>query len=305
MVRSLHLADHGASTLINKTLSLLILSAALTCGSAHAESIFTYTSGKLLLTGGVSQVEGSAGGGLTPWAVIGSYGSQNQTGGNLYYTDINTQDYDIKSYGALVGIHDRVEISYARQDFDMQKIGTALGLGYGYTISQDTIGVKVKVIGDAVLEQDTWLPQIAVGAQFKSNKNGALVKALGARDDSGTDYYVSATKLYLKYGLLANATLRATKANQFGILGYGGIDDDYHVQFEGSLAYLLNRRVAVGVEVRTKPDNLGVAKEGAAVDAFVAYALNKHVSLTLAYADLGNIVTRRQSGLYASLQAGF
>ena len=32
----------------------------------------TGLSGKLLLTGGVSQVEGAAGGGLTPWAVIGS-----------------------------------------------------------------------------------------------------------------------------------------------------------------------------------------------------------------------------------------
>jgi len=274
-------------------------------GSAKAESIFDYTSAKLLLTGGVSQVEGSAGGGLTPWAVIGGYGSRNQTGGNVYYTNVDTQDYKVTSYGALVGIHDRVEISYARQDFDLQKIGGALGLGDGYTISQDAIGVKVRLIGDAVLQQDSWLPQIAVGAQFKSNKNGALVKALGARDDSGTDYYVSATKLYLKYGLLVNGTLRATKANQYGILGYGGIDDDYHLQFEGSVAYLINRKLAIGAEVRTKPDNLGVAKEGAAVDAFVAYAVNKHISATLAYADLGNIVTRRQSGLYASLQVGF
>ncbi|MFT4076484.1 MAG: DUF3034 family protein [Asticcacaulis sp.] len=285
--------------------ALLALSLLTGASTARAESIFTYTSAKLLLTGGVSQVEGSAGGGLTPWAVIGGYGSQNQTGGNIYYTNVATQDYRVTSYGALVGIHDRVEVSYARQDFDLQKIGGALGLGDGYTISQDTLGVKVKVLGDAVLEQDSWLPQIAVGAQFKTNRNGALVKALGAREDSGTDYYVSATKLFLSRGLLLNATLRATKANQFGILGYGGIDDDYHLQFEGSVAYLINRKLAIGAEVRTKPDNLAVAKEGAAVDAFLAYAVSKHLSATLAYADLGNIVTRRQSGLYASLQVGF
>jgi hypothetical protein len=30
-------------------------------------------SGKLLLTAGVSNIEGSAGGGLTPWALIGGY----------------------------------------------------------------------------------------------------------------------------------------------------------------------------------------------------------------------------------------
>ncbi|MDV6331722.1 DUF3034 family protein [Asticcacaulis sp. 201] len=274
-------------------------------GSTHAEDFFTYASGKLLLTGGVSQVEGAAGGGLTPWAVIGSYGSRGQTGANAYYTTIGTQDYKITSYGALIGIHDRVELSYARQDFDTQQVGAALGLGAGYTISQDTIGVKVKLIGDAVLEQDSWLPQIAVGAQFKSNKNGDLVKALGARDDQSTDYYISATKLLLAQGILLNGTLRATKANQFGILGYGGQDNAYHLQAEGSVAYLLNRHLAVGAEFRTKPDNLGVAKEGGAVDIFAAYALNKHLSLTLAYADLGNIVTRRQSGLYVSLQGGF
>jgi hypothetical protein len=273
--------------------------------TARAESIFTYASGKLLLTGGVSQVEGAAGGGLTAWAVIGGYETKDQIGANAFHTSVDTQDYRLTSQGALLGLYNRVELSYARQDFDTQAVGAALGLGYGYTISQDTYGMKVRVLGDAILDQDHWWPQVSVGAQLKQNKNGALVKALGARDDQSTDYYVSATKLYLSHGLLLNGTLRATKANQFGILGYGGVDGDYHLQFEGSAAYLLNRHLAIGAEVRTKPDNLAVAKEGAAVDLFAAYALDKHLSLTLAYADLGNIVTRRQSGFYGSIQIGF
>ncbi|TAN00662.1 MAG: DUF3034 family protein, partial [Rhodanobacteraceae bacterium] len=33
------------------------------------------TGGKLLLTGGVTSISGAAGGGLTPWAVIGGYGT--------------------------------------------------------------------------------------------------------------------------------------------------------------------------------------------------------------------------------------
>ena len=67
----------------------------------------TGTSGKLLLTGGVTQVEGSAGGGLTPWAVIGGYGTRDQIGANAYYTRINVSDYNLQSFGALVGIRDR------------------------------------------------------------------------------------------------------------------------------------------------------------------------------------------------------
>ncbi|WP_443749039.1 DUF3034 family protein [Asticcacaulis solisilvae] len=272
--------------------------------AVHAQSI-PVTGGKLLLTGGVSQVEGSAGGGLTPWAVIGGNDSAGQFGGNAYATEIKTTDYKITSQGVLFSVDNRIELSASRQAFDTQAVGAALGLGYGYTINQTTLGAKVRLIGDAVLDQDRWLPQISAGVQYKSNDKAGLVTALGARSGKGTDLYLSATKLLLAHSLLLNATVRETKANQYGILGFGGIDDKYHTEFEASAAYLLSKRLAVGAEVRAKPDNLAVAHEGTAYDAFAAYAFNRHLSLTVAYVDLGNIVTRRQTGFYASLQAGF
>jgi hypothetical protein len=59
------------------------------------------------------------------------------------------------------------------------------------------------------------------------------------------------------------------------------------------------------VELRTKPSNLSIAHEGDAWDLFAAYFLDKHLSLTVAYADLGNIVIKNdQHGAYLSLQAG-
>jgi len=265
------------------------------------------TSGKLLLTGGVSQVEGAAGGGLTPWAVIGGYGTRDQIGANAFYTKANLNDYSLDSYGVLVGFYDRVELSVSRQKFDTQAVGGLLGLGNGFTFTQDTFGVKVKLAGDAVLEQDRWLPQISVGAQYKKNDQAGVLTFIGARDDSGVDYYVSATKLYLAQSLLLNGTVRFTKANQFGILGFGGDRNDSHrAQFEGSAAYLVNRHLAIGAEYRTKPNNLGIADEDDAWDVFVAWAPYKNVSLTVAYVDLGNIVIRDdQRGVYASLQVGF
>ncbi|MDI1252993.1 DUF3034 family protein [Thermomonas sp.] len=267
----------------------------------------TGTSGKLLLTGGVTQIEGAAGGGLTPWAVIGGYGTHDQIGANAYYTRVNLSDYNLQSYGALVGIHDRVELSVSRQAFDTEAVGAALGLGHGFTIRQDTYGLKVKIAGDAVLEQDNWMPQVAVGVQYKHNDQGGLLSAIGAKSANGTDVYVSATKLYLAQSLLLNATVRFTKANQFGILGFGGDrHDGYKPQFEGSAAYLLNRNLAIGAEYRSKPDNLNIAHENNAWDAFIAWAPAKHVSVTVAYVDLGNIVIRdNQRGWYASLQVGF
>ena len=106
---------------------------------------------------------------------------------------------------------------------------------------------------------------------------------------------------------MLSGAARATKANQLGLLGFGGDkDDDYSLQFEGSAGVLLNRRLLVGAEYRSKPDNLGFAKEDDWVDVFAAYAINKNLSVTAAYADLGDIATfKDQRGLYLSIQAGF
>ena len=50
---------------------------------------------------------------------------------------------------------------------------------------------------------------------------------------------------------------------------------------------------------------LGIAREDDAWDLFAAYFLNKNLSLTVAYVDLGNIVIEdHQRGVYVSLQAG-
>jgi len=105
--------------------------------------------------------------------------------------------------------------------------------------------------------------------------------------------------------LVLNATARYTDANQFGILGFGAAGKDKSVQFEGSAAWLASPRLALGAEYRSKPDNLGI-KEDDAFDVFAAYAVNKNLSVTAAYVDLGDIVTfKNQRGFYLSLQAGF
>ncbi|MBC7499879.1 MAG: DUF3034 family protein [Herminiimonas sp.] len=268
--------------------------------------------GKLTATGGVSQIEGAGGGGLTPWALITGYGSRDSYGANVHYTVVKTQDYKLDTYGVAVGVADRVELSLAKQVFQ----GSLTPLDH-LRIRQDIVGIKVKVAGDAVYDQDRALPQIAVGAMYKRNEGigglGALgvtsVTQLGATDDHGIDYYVSATKILLDQSLLLNATVRATKANQMGILGFGGDRNDrYKAMLEVSAAYMLTRKLVVGAEYRMKPRNLSVDNEKDYYDAFVAWFPTKNASVTLAYASLGDITIfnpKRQKGVYLSLQAGF
>jgi hypothetical protein len=273
--------------------------------TAHADDL--RQSGKLLLTQGVSDIEGASGGGLSTWAVIGGYETREGVGANIHATEVRLPDFELRSAGASVGLFDRVEVSYARQQFDTLKAGETLGLGRGYTIDQDVVGAKARLVGNLVYDQDTWAPQISVGVQYKHNDRASLVEALGAKSADGVDYYLAASKLFLSQSLLLNATVRATRANQLGLLGFGGDRrSDYAPQFEGSAAYLLTRKLAFGAEYRTKPDNLSFAREGSAYDVFGAYTLNKTISITLAYADLGPIATfQHQGGAYISLQAGF
>ena len=273
-------------------------------GAAHADEM--ETGGKLLLTGGVSALEGGAGGGLSAWALISGNETSRGIGGSVHATYVNVPDYELRSAGVAVGLFDRVELSLTRQAFDTGATGAKLGLGKGFTFKQDIAGVKVRVLGDAIYAQDSWLPQIAVGVQVKQNNQPAIVRAVGAQDDAGVDYYVAGTKLLLDKSLVLNGTVRLTKANQTGLLGFGGAKDGYGTQFEGSAGYLVSKRLLVGAEYRTKPDNLGFAKESDWADVFVAYAFNKTLSVTAAYADLGDIATfKNQRGLYVSLQAGF
>ncbi|TPG13650.1 DUF3034 family protein [Sphingomonas oligophenolica] len=274
---------------------------------APADAAERREGGKLLLTGGMSSIEGAAGGGLATWAVIAGDETEDGTGGTAHATYVALPDFDLASAGAAIGISDLVELSYAYQRFDTRAAGAALGLGRGFTFGQHVLGAKLRVIGDAVWDQDTLLPQIAVGAQYKIAEHGNIIRAVGGRDYKGVDFYVAATKVWLPASMVFNATVRFTKANQFGLLGFGGDKQPGRTaQVEGSAGKLLARNLLVGVEYRMKPNNLNFARETDSYDLFAAWAIQRHLSITAAYADLGAIATvEKQRGLFMSLQGGF
>ena len=260
---------------------------------------------KLLLTNAVSPIEGGSGGGIASWATIGGRQSDRGFGVQAHATYITLPDYQWNSFGVAVGIADRVELSYARQYFDTQDVGAALGIGKGYVLNQDVVAAKVRIAGDVVYG-DPLMPQVSAGVQYKRALDGPVAAAVGAAQDSGLDFTLSATKLFLSHSVLVNTTARLTKANQNGLLGFGSATDDrYSVQFEGSVAYQLSRRFVLGTEFRTKPDNLGLGEDDW-FDVFAAYAPTDNITLTTAYADLGSIATfEDQRGLFLQAQLAF
>lgn len=285
---------------------LAALSLACAATPVAAEEAPLIDGGKLLLTNGVATIEGTSGGGLATWSTIAGRATDRGIGLSGHVTLIELPDYGWQSHGVAFGIANRVELSYARQNFDTRDVGTALGLGRGYVLNQDIFAAKLRLAGDTVYG-DALLPQISVGVEYKRNRDAPVARAVGAAHGSGTDITLSATKLLLSHSVLVNATARLTKANQTGLLGFGTAADDAHrLQFEGSVAYQLSRRAVIGAEFRSKPDNLAIAREDDWWDLFAAYALTDHLTVTAAYVDLGSIATfDQQRGGFLSAQIAF
>ena len=262
---------------------------------------------RLLATGGVTQVEGSAGTGIVPWAILPGYGQEGEWGGGIFGTYVNVNDYDLSVIGANVAFNNRVELSVATQILGIDAIAQPLGLPDN-ELKQFIAGVKVKLFGDLIY---TTLPQVSLGIQYKKNTDFDVPALTGAKDDHGVDFYLAASKLWLSgingYPILLNTVVRSTKANQLGLLGFGGdLDDSRSLLFEGSVGVLLRRDLIFGFDYRQKPDNLSFAKEEDWMDLFLAWFPNKHLSITGAWTELGDIASKKdQSGFYISLEGSF
>lgn len=266
---------------------------------------------RLWATGGVTSVEGSAGGGLSPWALLAGYASDEEWGGTLTLSRSQTDDYSLEVTGVGINWHNRVEMTFARQTLDLDSLVFTLKDGFGLEedeLVQDIAGLKVRLFGDVLY--NPW-GQWSAGLQYKQTRETTVPDAIAAEDDTGTDFYIGGSKLFFAAvggrNLLVNGTVRATKANQGGLLGFGGDrNDSYEAMAEGSVSLFLTRRWLVGAEYRQKPDNLDFATENDWWDLFVAWFPDRRVAVTAAWVNLGDIATLEdQTGAYLSVKATF
>lgn len=255
--------------------------------------------GKLLGTSGVGSLEGAAGGGLIPWAPLAGYATQDEWTGTAAISRVDISDFTMSSVALATNYQDRVELSVARMEFQA-KAG-------GESIRQNITGLKVRLLGDLIYGT---APIISVGVQHKSLLDTDTALAVGAKDTSGTDFYISAARAWLDgpagRTVFLNINLRNTEANQLGLLGFGSDSGDREWVIEAAAALYFNRYWAAGVEYREKPDNLSSFEEEDWAEVFVAHFPSKSVSLTAAYLELGDIAGQSdQSALYFSLQGAF
>lgn len=257
--------------------------------------VATADESKLIATAGLSQIEGAGGGGIVPWATLSGYDTQDQVSVSAALSQVDLADYRLNVQAISASFYDQFEISLAHQRLDLKTLGG--------DIKMNIVGAKYKLYGDAVYSS---LPQLSVGMQYKTLEDKAIANALGAVSTSGTDFYLAATKIHLAaiggYNAVWNITARASKANELGLLGFGGQgNDNYQMMFEASAGILFSRHVAIGLEYRQKPDNLGLDEDDW-IDFFVTYIPSNSVSITAAYTKLGTIAgAKDQNGLYISI----
>lgn len=258
--------------------------------------VFAHGDGRIKGTGGVSSISGAGGGGLIPWATLTSHATQEEIGVSGFVTTAQVDDFTLDIAGASFNFHDRFELSYARQNLTIEANHAK--------ISQDTVGLKYRLVGDLIYGS---IPQIALGAEYKSLRDPATAFAVGADDADGTDFYISAARAWIdgvgNRTTMVNVNVRHSKSNQYGLLGYGGDDMGSRLHLEVAGAVFLSRSIVVGAEYRHKSDNLDALHEDSATDIFLAWLPSKRLSFTAAYVDLGDIAgAPDQTGFYFSIQ---
>jgi hypothetical protein len=258
--------------------------------------------GRLKATGGLVTIEGAGGGGLVPWATMAGLSTRPGHDVVLGASSTRVGDFQLDSIGLSASWHDRFELSLGRQQFTIDR--GLLPDGIDRRIGQTVLGAKLRVAGDLIYGV---LPQMAAGLQYKHSDSDVLAGALGARRNDDVDAYFRVTRLFLAgpfdRNWLLNGSLRATRANETGLLGFGGVDDNgYDLVGEFSAAMFFNPEVALGAEYRQKPEGLPGLGESDWRDVFVAWVPNRRFSLAIAWVDLGTIAARPdQDGVFVSM----
>jgi hypothetical protein len=256
----------------------------------------------------VTNIDGQAGGGLVPWALLSS-------GPTVAITNLHTSNLNINSLAINTSFADRVEVSYARNMLNVS--GSTLGANN--TDNVDNFGLKVKLN-----DMSDSMPQFALGLVNKrtsGNLADYLNTALGT-SKSSTDVYGAVSKIVNIAGknVLLNGVLRASKANQLGLLDYAGgntagAKTSYSVKPEVSAEIFAADNVIFGAEYRAQPANSvsstdGTLHQNSAYDFNVVYVANKNFTLTAAYVNLGQVApaainSTKQNGLFLQAQVNF
>ena len=77
----------------------VVVAAAFVCSASARAGTDILGAGRLTATGAVTAIDGSAGGGINPWAVIAGYGADRPIGGAVFYTHLTLPNFQLTRTG--------------------------------------------------------------------------------------------------------------------------------------------------------------------------------------------------------------
>ena len=266
------LADRGSILADDGT----VLATTLFAGVAHAGVPFT-------------NIEGVGGVALNPLA----YPASDSNGADtrvfskprfgIWYVNLDDVKTDWTSIGIADTLFKRLEVSYSYETIAVS--------GLPENLHKNNLGAKLLLVPENAGGHN-FIPAVSIGGFWK---NTSGLPTGFAHDDSGSDFYVVATKLItqLPKPVLISGGVLSTSGQATGVLGYNKKSD---TTFFANADVIVTNNLVLGVEY----------KQGAEFDDFnnadywnahLAYLANKNLSLIAAYLNAGDYKSTSKFGL--------
>jgi len=194
-----------------------------------------------------------------------------------WYVHLGDVDIDWTTIGIATTAFKRLEISYGYE---------TIAISGSKTIHKNNIGAKFLLV-----EETEVIPAVSVGTVWKETTfdGGSSV------DDSGSDYYLVATKMLTKLPkpVLLSGGIISTKGRTLGVLGF---DKDRDEALFANIDVCLSEQFAAGVEYRqgAKFDDF---KNANYWNAHLAWFVNKNLTFVAAYVNAGDEDSSSRVGL--------
>lgn len=275
----------------------------LTLADAAASAPKPYTKGAPLP---VHTIEGYGGLAVTPMAYLVNPGDPASPVAlpSVSATYVNLGSKNLESFAITETLFQRIELGYAAARFDIGNTRGDIQNATTVDVGQDVWLHNFNVRG-LIIPENTWckfMPAVTVGAHFKYNDGisavnrslGGLLNSLGYARCSGTDFTLTATKMFTEFGrpVIVSAGLRESQSSHAGFFGFS---KDWSLTFEGNVSCLVLDNVLVAYEFRQKTDPYNQVPgliEGEdnwhAID--VAWIINNHATLTAGWGTFGTML---------------
>lgn len=261
-------------------------------------------------------IEGTGGLPITPTAYLANPGPEGEVFGKpaVSAQAIWVGRKDMQVLAATWTLWRRLELGYAVNRLALDDFDGDVRDATGLDIGADQIYLHHFNARLNLIRENEWgipcMPALTTGIHYKYNNNideinrdvGDALETIGYNDNDGVEFTLTASKTItsLPRPVIFSVGARASKASQFGLMGFG---DKYMVSFEGNLDVLVTDNLAIGGEFRDKPEVMGripglVAQDDPWWDVHAAYFFGPHSSLYAVAGDAGGVANHTDEFFY-------